>query len=219
MIKPIQEKKISETLANYVFNLDLNEVSKEVVEKVKFCILDTVAVGIKGSRSQEASIVEKVIRRNGGKEEASIFNSNLKSTPLNAALVNSTMVHSLELDDTDRYTFYHPGASIITSALAIAQTTNCSSKRLIEAIITGYEVSIRIADAANPAHRNKGFHTSGTIGTFGAGVACAKILGLNIEQIINTIGISGTQAAGLFEFSADGSMTKRIHPGKAAWNG
>lgn len=210
---------IGEAIAEYVTELDLSTIPQEVMEKLKLLILDTLCVGLGGSRSNEALMMKEVISCFGGKPESTVFCSNLKLPAPHAALINATMAHCLELDDTDRFTYYHPGSPVIMTALALSEEMKGSGKRMLEGILAGYEISVRIADAVNPSHRDRGFHTTGTIGTFGAGMAAAKILGLNRNETINALGISGTQAAGLFEFLQDGSMTKRIHPGKGAWNG
>lgn len=210
---------VSEFIAQYVYSLDLNSVPREVIEKTKICLLDTLSVAVAGSESPEAGIVQRVVASLGGKPEATVIKTGIKLPAPNAALINATMAHSLELDDTDRFTYFHPGAPIIMAALAVAEASGCSGKKLLEGILTGYEIAIRIAEAVNPSHRWRGFHTTGTVGTFGAGIASAKILGLAPEKIVNALGISGTQAAGLFEFLKDGSMTKRFHPGKSASNG
>ncbi|KYH31764.1 MmgE/PrpD family protein [Neomoorella mulderi] len=208
-----------EIIAEYVYSVNLDAIPKEVVEKTKACLLDTLCVAVAGSQSKEALIVQKVVSRLGGIPEATVINSHVKLPAPNAALINATMAHSIELDDTDRFTYFHPGAPIVMAALAMAEATGCSGKKLLEGILVGYETSIRIAEAINPSHRWRGFHTTGTVGTFGAGIASAKILGLEPPKIESTLGISGTQAAGLFEFLQDGSMIKRFHPGKSAWNG
>lgn len=214
-----ERKMVSKTIADYMQELDLSVVPAEVVEKTKILVFDTLCVALGGSYSKEARIVHKVMSNFEGKPESTVINSNMKLPAPHAALINATMAHCLELDDTDRFTYYHPGAPIIMASLAVAEEIGCTGKQLLEGILAGYEVSMRIADAVNPSHRDKGFHTTGTIGTFGAGIAVAKLLGLERDEIIHALGISGTQAAGLFEFLNDGSMTKRIHPGKGAWNG
>jgi 2-methylcitrate dehydratase PrpD len=84
----------------------------------------------------------------------------------------------------------------------------------------GYEVMVRLGKALNPAsHYARGFHPTGTCGVFGAAAAAAKILGLSQGEIINALGIAGSQAAGSMEFLTDGSWVKRLHPGWAAHSG
>src|SRR4030095_13999099 len=73
-------------------------------------------------------------------------------------------------------------------------------------------------------HRSTGTHyrhghPTGTAATFGAAAAAGSLLGLNAEQMLDALGTAGTQAAGLWEFNADGAMSKHLHPGKAAFNG
>ena len=72
---------------------------------------------------------------------------------------------------------------------------------------------------SNPEHRNNGFHSTGTCGTFGAAAAAAKIIGLSIDDTINSLGLAGTQASGLLESDHAGSMAKHLHAGKAAQSG
>lgn len=89
----------------------------------------------------------------------------------------------------------------------------------MEGVIVGYEVGILLGQLVNPKHRNKGFHTTGTIGTFIAGVVASKLLKLDEKQTLNALGLCGTQAAGLLESDHGGSMGKVLHVGKASYNG
>ncbi|AOM81849.1 MmgE/PrpD family protein [Salisediminibacterium beveridgei] len=210
---------ISKTIASYVKQLDLSDVPEDVVKQAKRLLLDTLSTTVRGKCSEEAEILRQVVPQLGGGGNCTVILENRTYPPPQAALMNAVMAHAYELDDTDRRTFYHAGAPVISAALAAAEDRNASGKQLLEGILAGYEVSVRIADAVNPSHRTRGFHTTGTVGTFGAGIAAAKIFGLSEQEFQYTLGHSGTQAAGLFEFLNDGSMTKRLHPGKAAWNG
>jgi len=90
---------------------------------------------------------------------------------------------------------------------------------LIEAIVVGYEIFIRIAALINPSHLKRGFHTTGTVGPFGAAAACGKILNLNEREIKNALAIAGLQGAGLLEVLTGGQMMKPLHPGRAAQGG
>src|SRR3984893_16497001 len=68
-----------------------------------------------------------------------------------------------------------------------------------------------------PGHYTRGFHATGTLGSFGAAAACAHLLGLDADKTAIALGIAGTQAAGLK--SMFGTMCKPLHAGKAAQNG
>ena len=138
---------------------------------------------------------------------------------LSAAFVNGISAHVLELDDGHRGAQIHLGSVIFPTALAIAEAYDLSGKEFLEAVIVGYEVGILLGKIVNPQHRNKGFHTTGTIGAFIAGTVASKLLKLDEEQILNALGLCGTQAAGLLESDHGGSMGKTLHVGKAAYNG
>ena len=133
-------------------------------------------------------------------------------------MVNGASSHVVEMDDVHRTSVLHPAASIIPAALAVAEREGSSGKQLIEAIVLGYEVGIRVGEAAGTSHYRY-WHTTGTCGTFGAAAAAGRIMGLNREEMVHVLGNAGTQASGLWEFLSDGAMSKQLHPAKAAFNG
>ncbi|MHB8986383.1 MAG: MmgE/PrpD family protein, partial [Eubacteriales bacterium] len=134
----------------------------------------------------------------------------------NAALVNGIMAHEIEYDDNYKDALYHPGAPVIAGAFAVADYLDAPGSELVRAVTLGYEVSNRLGAAVNPSHYEY-WHTTGTVGTFGAAVAAAVLLKLDPSQIIECLGLAGTQAAGLWQ--AGGTMGKPLHAGKAAMNG
>src|SRR5262249_27378022 len=109
-------------------------------------------------------------------------------------------------------------APIMPAALAVAEREHADGKSFLLAVAVGYEAALRIGEAVNPSHY-RFWHPTGTAATFGAAAAAGALLKLNAAQMLNALGSAGTQAAGLWEFNADGSMSKHLHPGKAAFNG
>jgi 2-methylcitrate dehydratase PrpD len=150
---------------------------------------------------------------------ASVIATDLKTDILSAAFVNSVAAHVLELDDGHRGAQIHLGSIIFPTALAISEAYDLTGKEFLEGVIVGYEVGILLGQIVNPDHRNRGFHTTGTIGTFIAGTVASKLLKLDEEQTLNALGLCGTQAAGLLESDHGGSMGKVLHAGKASYNG
>jgi 2-methylcitrate dehydratase PrpD len=138
--------------------------------------------------------------------------------PLWAALVNASASHALEFDDSYRAGLYHPGAPILSTAFSGACRAEIPGAELLTALVAGYEISMRLASAVNPAHY-KLWHTTGTVGVFGAAAAAARTLGLNSRQTAGAFGIAGTQAAGLWEVLPDAPQVKNLHPAKAAQAG
>jgi len=149
-----------------------------------------------------------------------IIGTDMRAPYQYAALANGTSSHSLELDDVSNEASAHPGVVVFPAALAAGELVGCDGKRFIEAVVLGYEVMVRLGKALNPAHHYaRGFHPTGTCGVFGAVVAASRILNLDAEEMLNALGIVGSQAAGSMEFLADGAWTKRLHPGWAAHSG
>lgn len=207
--------KITKTLADFAANISFDKFPVEVVEHAKLCILDWISVALAGAEEIPTKILTSVVE-NRGKKESTIIGRKTKTSCLSATLVNGVMGHVLELDDVHEESVMHPAAPVVPAALAIAERKNVSGKDLITSVIVGYEVEIQIGMSVMPSHYDF-WHTTGTCGTFGAAVAAGKILGLDEEKMLNTLGIAGTQAAGLVEVF--GTMSKSLNVGKAAMNG
>ena len=135
-----------------------------------------------------------------------------------AAFANGVASHILELDDIHKRSTVHAAAPIIPAALAVAERERASGRAFLTAVALGYEAAFRIGEAVNPSHYYF-FHPTGTVATFGAAAAAASLMALKPEQMVDALGSAGTQAAALWEFNADGAMSKHLHPGKAAMNG
>lgn len=209
---------ISEKLAQFTQNLRYDDLPPQVVEKTKEAFLDWLGSAAAGAGKVPGKIMLEVVEELGGRPEATLISTGEKTSSILAALANGAASHIVELDDVHKASIIHAGAPIIPAALAAAEKVGAGGKALIEGIVAGYEVAIRIGEAITPSHYYY-WHTTGTVGTFGACVAAGKILGLTKEELIDALGSAGTQAAGLWEFLADGAMSKHLHPGKAALNG
>jgi 2-methylcitrate dehydratase PrpD len=212
---------ITTKLVELCSQLGYENLSSAIVDRVKYHFLDFLGVASRGSLVESSQAVYRLVRDIGlNPEGTAIIGTDMRAAPQYAALANGASAHSLELDDLHNESSAHPEVVIFPAALAAAELSDCSGKRLIEAVIAGYEVMTRLGKALNPAnHYARGFHPTGTCGAFGAAAAVSKILGLDQKQTVNALGIAGSQAAGSMEFLADGSWTKRLHAGWAAHNG
>lgn len=207
---------ITETVADYINNIEFCLLSDEVIERTKVCLLDWLAVTLAGSREETARIIANTVKHEGA-GEASIIGTDRKTTPLMAALVNGTAAHALDYDDAYQLGSGHASAPVISAAYPLAESMNVKGRDLITAIATGIHVMFSIGAGLMPEHYQAGWHNTGTIGHFGAAAATGKLLGLSKEKLITALGIAGTQASGLR--ASFGSMCKPFHAGKAAMNG
>ena len=213
-------KNISKFISNYRYE----QATVESITTVKAAFLDFFGVTYRGADEKASKIafntVEEIFSGNVNLNlKASVIGRNLKTDVLSAGFLNGVSAHVLELDDGHRGAQIHLGAVIFPTALAIAESNDLSGREFLEGVIVGYEVGILLGKIVNPMHRNKGFHTTGTIGAFVAGAVASKLLKLDDAQILNALGLCGTQAAGLLESDHGGSMGKALHAGKAVYNG
>ena len=213
-----------QNISKFISNYRYEQATVESITTVKAAFLDFFGVTYRGSVEDASNIafntVEEIFSGNLNLNlKASVVGRKTKTSILSAAFLNGVAAHVLELDDGHRGAQIHLGAVIFPTALAIAESHDLSGKDFLEGVIVGYEVGILLGQLVNPEHRNKGFHTTGTIGTFIAGAVASKLLKLDEKQILNALGLCGTQAAGLLESDHGGSMGKALHAGKASYNG
>lgn len=209
--------QITKDLAGFIQSTTYQNLPENVVKQAKLCFLDFLSVSLRGSQTKSSRIIRNIIER--GKNGTSTVIGGGRSNPLDAALANGVSAHSLDLDDGHRWAQLHPGACIIPAALALSEAQDKSGTEFITSMVVGYQVAIHLGMILNPQHRNKGFHSTGTCGTIGAAAAASKIMDLDMEGILNALGLAGTQAAGLLESDHAGSMGKHLHAGKAAQSG
>jgi len=201
--------------------LKFEEIPPEVRDRAKYFALDFVGVAARGSLENSTRAMYQFIKGIVSTAKVGVIIGTKTRAPYQyAALANGTSSHSLELDDVNNEASLHPGVAIFPAAFAASEMAEKNGKRFIEGVVLGYEVMIRLGKALGPKeHYGRGFHPTGTCGTFGATATAAKILGLNESQLVNAFGIAGSQSAGSMEFLAQGAWTKRMHPGWAAHNG
>lgn len=213
-----------QNISKFISNYRYEQATVESLTTVKAAFLDFFGVTYRGMGEDASKIalntVEEIFSgKFNSNLKASVIGSDVKLDILSAAFVNSVAAHVLELDDGHRGAQIHLGAIIFPTALAISEAYNLTGKEFLEGVVVGYEVGILLGQIVNPEHRNKGFHTTGTIGTFIAGAVASKLLKLDDGQILDALGLCGTQAAGLLESDHGGSMGKVLHAGKASYNG
>lgn len=209
---------IAREYANYFCNnFSYEKIPEKTKHNVKVLMMDYLGVAVKGTTTVTGRITREYFSEKGGKPEATLFNSNIKLPAESTAFSNAVASHSLEMDDIDRLALFHFSPPIYSAALAVAEMVNASGKQLITALAAGVEMMERLSLAMNPSLRNRGFHSTPTLGIFGATVACGMLMGLSEEQMVNAFGLAGSQVAGMLEFYGE-SMQKRFNPGPAAHN-
>lgn len=209
-------------LAEFAAGLRLEDTPANVVKAAKSCVLDSVFVAAGAAENElYQKVKELYIRQEGlANQQSSLWAGREKISPRNAAFLNAMAGHTLELDDVHTDSKTHIGAVVIPSAWAMAESLNKSGKELLEAVICGYETMARIGMGLGvSSHRNKGWHVTGTAGTFGAAAACGKLCGFNTDEMLAAFGLAGTQSCATWAFLTGGATNKVLHPARAAASG
>jgi 2-methylcitrate dehydratase PrpD len=213
-------------VVDFIQSARITEFPAEALSIGKRCIIDSLAVLLAGSTQDAGRILHEHVQGSDSRTAATVFGPKpFKTGSASAALVNGTAGHALDWDDTQLATsadrifglLTHPSMPPLVATLAVGEPKRISGKQFLEAFLTSFEVECKIAEAIHPNHYKKGFHTSGTVGTFGAAVAATKLLGLNGEQTAHMLAIAASSASGIRV--SFGSMTKPLHVGRASQNG
>ena len=208
---------LTKVLARKSAALEYEDLPPEAREIARQCVLDYFGVALAGAGDELVRLVLDELTEAGGAPQASVVGHDGRLPALSAALVNGAAGHALDYDDVNMAMPGHPSVAILPGLLALAEQRRSSGRDVVTAFVAGYETACRIGMALQPGHYNLGFHSTGTVGAFGAAAACARLLGLDAEATAMALGIAGTQAAGLK--SQFGTMCKPFHAGKAAQNG
>jgi 2-methylcitrate dehydratase PrpD len=209
--------RATSTIAEFVAKSRWEDCPAEAVDAARRAILDCLGVMLAGSIEPAARIVTAIARAEGGAPLATVVGVPLLPRAVWAALANGTAAHALDFDDTNFAMMGHPSAPVLSAALAAGELALADGRTLVHAFLLGFEVETTMAEVMNPPHYEKGFHATGTLGTMGAAVAAARLLGLDAEQTRTALAIAASQAAGLKENF--GTMTKPFHAGHAARSG
>lgn len=204
-------------VADEVIAVRAADLPPEVVERTRHVLLDWLGVTVAGSQEPSARIAQRVAAAEGRRPGASILGTAAQAGPQQAALANGVAAHALDFDDGNRWAGAHPSAPVVSAVLALAEDRDFSGVQAAEAVVAGIQALCLIGYANGPSHYARGFHTTGTIGTFGAAAGCARLLGLERGQTARALSLAATQAAGLK--AVFGTMGKHLNPGRAAANG
>ena len=208
---------VTQTLAQFVVASRFEAIPDNVVHEAKRALLHWIGVAVGGSHEQSVDSALAAVTQFSGPPQASVFGRSERLDVLHVAFVNGVSTDVLSFSDTHSETLIHPTGVIGPALAALAEQRPVSGKELLHALILGFDVASRVSLAVFPWHYDRGWHITGTAGAFGAGAAAGKILGLDAERIVWTLGIAATAAAGLRGMF--GSMCKNFHSGRAAENG
>ena len=201
--------------ARFSANLTTNALDSGVLHHARRCLIDWYATTLPGSVAPPANMLRQALVDELGHGRARLLPDAVLAPARVAALINGAASHTVEFDDIYRDGCYHPGSPVISAALAAGEAEGVRGQELLAAIVAGYEVSNRIARAVVPAHY-RFWHTTGTVGCFGAAVAAARVLALDAVATAHALNAVASMAAGLQQAFRSDAMSKPLHAARAA---
>ncbi len=203
---------VAERIAYQAHNPRL-DIPASVREKLLELTLDAYGLMIAARREPYITAIVNSALDSG---EAFAFGHPGRFTVMDACLINGTAVHGEDFDDTFEGTPVHISSIIVPVMFALAQRTEINEQTWIRAMAVGSELICRLALVAPTAVHRQGFHPTAIFGVFGAALSASVVMRLTPEQTSRALGIAGSMASGIIEYLAEGTWTKRMHPGWAA---
>jgi 2-methylcitrate dehydratase PrpD len=207
------ESTVSQQLANRVAAVKLQAIDADVLEKCAQAVIDTVGLSIAALDTDYGQAIRQAFDDEG---PATIFGIEGSYSADAAAVVNGTCGHGEDFDNTFEGCPVHSGVVMVPAVLAAMERYRLSAERAAIGLVVGTEVMCRLGVIANKHVHAAGFHPTAVIGAMSAAIGVSVARGLNEQQIVHAAGVAGSMASGIIEYLADGSSTKRLHPGWAA---
>ena len=207
----------TEELARWLTVGAPDDIPEDVVHEARRALVNIVGCALGGASHEAVVMTLAAFGPMFGEPTAEVIGRAERADPLHAALLNGITSHVEDFDDTLPRNYIHATSPVASALFAYASANGTSGRDLLRAFVLGFEVTSRLGNATYPAHYTAGWHSTGSVGVFGAAVAIGRLLGLREEQTVWAIGLAGTQAAGVRE--QFGSMGKALHPGRAAQSG
>jgi 2-methylcitrate dehydratase PrpD len=204
----------TEKVARFVAETSIENIPNDVLAAAQTAILDCLGVALAGSKEESTRICAEQARMEQARGAATVWGQGFKSSATLAALTNGTAAHALDFD----HSVYlgQPTSAVIPAVLPLAEALGASGRDLLEAYVAGFEATAKIAKSI-PEEGRGGWHSSGTLGTLGASLSCAKLLKLDIDKVRIALGIAASMASGVA--CNYGTMTKPLDAGLAARSG
>src|SRR5918992_222755 len=182
-------------IAEFAAPLKYDQIPQPALEEAKKAVRDCVGVALAGSREEDAKICAEIVREESAKEESSVYGQRFRSSAIHAAFANGTAAHAMDFDHS--FTLMgQPTAPIIPATLALGEALGASGRQILEAYVAGFEATGKLVFALRDSTQD-GWHAPGTLGSFGAAAACAKLLRLDSFQVEMTLGITASMAGGV----------------------
>ena len=209
----INKSSVAEFFSDWAHSIQVKDIPHSVKKKLNIIVMDSIGLMIS---AKNEPYIKSLVEALNEKGDCSLIGHNKKVSPFNASIINGTAVHGEDFDDTFEGTPVHVGAVMVPAMLAAAQARKLSGNEFLKGLAIGSELICRLALVAPTAVHRQGFHPTAIFGAFGASIGISSALGSSSNEMVSSLGIVGSMASGIIEYLAEGTSTKRLHPGWAA---
>lgn len=213
---------LAEELAAWVAGLEYEQIPPEVTASARARVMDVLGICVRARGGDAANATRALADEWSGHPQSSLIGEPARFPAASAALVNGTLAHSLDFDDTHLPSVVHPSAPMVPALLATAEAAGRDGRALLTALVASYEVNTRLAMAqydpelGNSVFFEHGLHATSIIGAVAAAAGCARLRGLDQDRVLHSIAIAASMGAGLVEANRGGGSIKKAHGGWAA---
>ena len=204
---------LAEIFSEWVCKLNIEDIPEEVVNKLQLIVMDSFGLMVSAKKEPYIKSLINTLHDNG---ECTLVGHNKKVSAFNASIINGTAIHGEDFDDTFEGTPVHVGAVMVPAILSSVQAKKLDGESFLKGLVVGSELICRLALVAPTAVHRQGFHPTAIFGAFGSSIGVSSVLRNNVRQMSSGLGIVGSMASGIIEYLAEGTSTKRLHPGWVA---
>lgn len=216
MMNQTAYRSLSERIADFACNAKLDSLPPSVIESAKTVLMDVFGVAMTCVELDHARAIRRTLEDLSSSSGCTLWGSQDTASLADAVLYNSCLIHGADYDDTHIAAFVHPSAPVVSVALACGELVKATGREMLEAMVVGWEVIIRLGLATKGRGDDIGFHTTGLLAPFAGACTAARLLGCTKDQLMNALGLCGSQAGALQEFLNTGAQVKKLHPGWGA---
>ena len=207
---------VSQKLAEFATGFDLDQVPADVIDVAKLHVLDCFGIGLASTTMDYGQRAVMAARELGGEGPSPVIGMPVRLPLRDAVMVNGTLIHGLDFDDTHPSGVMHCSASAVPAMFAMAVARGKSGRDALGAYLLAIETGTRVAKTARGGIHVAGFHTTPIMGTFGCALLAGKLADLSVGQMTEAQGIALSMTSGTREYHSNGAWVKRMHPGIAA---
>ena len=207
---------IAEEFSSWSKNLKVKDIPEKTQFTLKFLLKDICGI-ILSARNED--YVKSLVETYKGSGSLISLGHSERFDLFSSAIIAGTAAHGEDFDDTFEGNPMHVGATMIPAMLSAAQKFNLDGDQILKGLAVGSELICRLALVAPTAMHKQSFHPTAVCGTFGVAAGLSSVLDLSEKQMVSALGIAGSFTSGIIEYLAEGSWTKRVHPGWSANSG